>query len=150
LVIGGWYIFLDHPFGVGTGAFQRVWAGLGYLEDLQGYARGKESAAHSEWIKILVENGIPGGLLLSSFVLSFTVTGWRRHDRNLLTLGLLVTATLAIAFISTEIQWGKGLWFLAAGVTALLNRQEIAGHLRGAAQRQPIYNIIRPGGPDHG
>ena len=28
LVLGSWYIFLDHPFGVGTGGFEHAWRGL--------------------------------------------------------------------------------------------------------------------------
>jgi len=150
LVLGGWYIFLDHPFGVGTGGFQNTWAGIGFVEGLSGYGQGVEKPAHSGWIKVLAENGIPGGLLLASYVLSFAVAGWRSHDRDRLALGLLTAAALSIAFISLEFTWGKGLWFLAAGATTLLHREQIAAHLRGASRREPILNIVRPGNIRHG
>jgi hypothetical protein len=145
LALGGWYIFREHPFGVGTGGFSSTWAGLGSLEGLSGYAQGHDKAAHAGWIKTLSENGIPGFLLFASYVLSFTIAGWRTHQRDMLLLGLLVTITLAFAFVSTELEWTKGLWFLAIGATVLFHRQQIGAHLRGAARREPIHNIIRPG-----
>jgi hypothetical protein len=143
LVLGGWYIFLDHPFGVGTGGYASAWAQIDFNEGLSGYRRGQEFPAHAAWIKTLAENGIPGIALLTCYVLSFALVGWRRRDRNLRLLGLLMTTAFSLAFISIEFQWGKGLWFMAAGVTTLLHREEIAAHLRGAARREPIHNIIR-------
>jgi hypothetical protein len=132
LLLGGWYMFLDHPLGVGTGGFRATWEYLGDRDGLSGFARGWRMASHSAWIKVLAENGVPGGILLTSYVLSFAVVGWRkRHDRDLLFLGLLVTTTLSVAWISTEFQ-GKGLWFLTAGATTLLHRKKIAPLLRGA------------------
>jgi len=78
-------------------------------------------------MKTLAENGIPGFLLLVSYVLSFAVVGWQksRQNPNFLILGLFVTAVFTLMLISTTLQW-RGLWFLAAGVTALLHREEIA------------------------
>lgn len=119
-------------------------ASLGSLEGLSGYAQGHDKAAHAGWIKTLSENGIPGFLLFASYTLSFTIVGWRKHERNMLLLGLFLTITFAFALISTELEWTKGLWFLAVGVTILFHREQIAAHLRGAARREPIHNIIRP------
>jgi len=118
LALGGWYIFLEHPLGVGTGSFAPEWARLNNAS-LSGYKQGTEMAAHSGWIKILAENGVPGILLLAGFVLSFSVSGWRQRSQGLFLPGLLATGVLGVAFLSTEFQ-AKGLWFLAAGVIVLL------------------------------
>lgn len=128
LALGGWYIFLQHPLGVGTGSFAPEWARLNNPEGLSGFRKGQEVAAHSGWIKILAENGIPGILLLAGFVLSFSLSGWRRRAQGLLLPGLLVTAVLGVAFLSTEFQ-AKGLWFLAAGVITLLSARDPAKRL---------------------
>jgi hypothetical protein len=120
LVRGGLHIFGQHPFGVGTGGFARTWAGLGYVEGISGFKYGQEMAAHAGWIKVLVENGVVGFALLAMFVLSFAVVGWHANGGAMRLLGILVTAVLAQALTSTEFQ-PKGLWFLAAGATTLLN-----------------------------
>ncbi|MFL5800561.1 MAG: O-antigen ligase family protein [Roseiflexaceae bacterium] len=144
LILGGWYIFRDHPFGVGTGGYASSWATIDYDENLSGYRRGQAFPAHAGWIKTLAENGIVGITLLISYVLSFTIAAWRTHDRNLRLLGLLMTLIFSLAFISIEFQWGKGIWFMAAGMTTLLHREDILFHLSGSAKRTPIRNIIRP------
>jgi hypothetical protein len=144
LVLGGWYIFSEHPFGVGTGGFPVAWANLGFREDLSNRVRGVAFPAHAAWIKVFSENGIPGGILFAAYLLSFAITGRRRHDRNLAMLALWTTVVLSVAFTSVEFQWAKGLWFLAAGVTTLINQEAIAAHLQAAMRREPIDNIIRP------
>jgi hypothetical protein len=144
LVLGGWYIFRDHPFGVGTGSYASTWAGIDYDENLSGYRRGQKFPAHAGWIKTLAENGIVGITLLVSYVVSFTIVGMRKHDRNLRLLGVLMTLIFSLAFISIEFQWGKGIWFMAAGMTALLHKQEVLSHLSGSVNRVAIRNIIRP------
>ncbi len=120
LALGGWYIFQDHPFGVGTGGFRITWAELGRRDGLSHFAQGREMAAHSGWVKVLAENGLPGILLLAAYVVSFTVRGWRARDPELLRLGLMVSAILAVAWVSSEFQ-NKALWFLAAGATVFLD-----------------------------
>ncbi len=138
LALAGWQLFLDNPFGVGTGGFATAWASLGNLGGSLSFSRiGGQASAHSGWIKILAENGIPGILLLVSYVLSFAIVGWRssKQDRDLLVLGLLVTVILSVALISTEFQ-DKGLWFLAAGVTALLHREDIVVRQRALGQNE--------------
>ena len=75
--------------------------------------------AHAGWIKILAENGLPGISLMGAYLVSFVVAGWRSRHRDLLMLGLLVTLVFGLGFTTTEYQ-SKGLWFLAAGVMALL------------------------------
>jgi len=128
LIIAGWHIFLGHLLGVGTGGFPDAWAALGDLGGRLTFQRaGAETQAHSGWIKTLAENGVPGILLLAAYVASFAVVGWRRSKRglDLRLLGLLVTAVLGVALVSTEFQ-GKGLWFLAAGATALFRRAAAA------------------------
>lgn len=119
LVLGGWYIFSAHPFGVGTGGFASAWAELGRHEALSGFEIGKKFQAHAGWIKILVENGWPGILLLGIFVAGFA---WRAHRapyRGYRLLGYLTAAVLSVAWITTEFQI-KGLWMLAAGTLTLL------------------------------
>ncbi len=132
LAVAGWYIFLDHPFGVGTGGFPSAWASLGALEGkLTFRAVGRPIVAHSAYVKVLAENGIVGVLILLSYVCSFAIVGWRtsKQDRRLLALGFLVTVVFITAFFSVEFD-ERGIWFLATGVTALLHRDNIAQRLR--------------------
>jgi hypothetical protein len=124
LMVGGWYIFLNHPFGVGPGGFRSAWADLGDLGGRIAFQRkvGEETPAHSGWVQVLAENGFVGVLLFAAYVASFAVVGASksRQSWSLLLLGMLVTTVMAVGFISTEFR-GKGLWFLAAGVTVLLH-----------------------------
>ena len=121
ILLGGWYIFTEHPWvGVGTGGFSEASIGLPLYEGATTF-RPEGRAAHAGWIKVLAENGIPGGALLLGYVLSFTLSGWRTRDRELRRLGVLTTAVLGLAFVTTEFQ-SKGLWLLAAGTAVLLQR----------------------------
>jgi O-antigen ligase len=120
LALAGFYMFLEHPFGVGTGGFAETWEGFDRREELSARFYQTEKQAHSAWIKTVAENGIPGILLLVAYVASFTLSGWRQRHDGMLRLGMLVTGVFAVAFISTEFQ-GKLFWLLAAGVTALLH-----------------------------
>lgn len=135
LAVGGWHIFLDNPFGVGTGGFRSAWARLGNLGGRLGFERraGLETPAHSGWIRILAENGVVGFLVFAAYVASFAFVGFQRsrHSRDLLLLGGLTSVALAVAFASTEFT-AKGLWFLAAGVTVLLQRLHLQIPLRGS------------------
>lgn len=124
LVLGGWYIFEDHPVGVGTGGFGHSWAKLGPRKGLSNFKRGKDFPAHSGWIKILTENGIPGILLLVAYTLSFSITGLSRGTRRLRLLGFFTTVVLGVAWVSVEF-FCKGLWLLAAGATVVLNRSRL-------------------------
>ena len=118
LALGGWHIFLEHPLGVGTGAFASAWATLRDQRGISAF-QGTSKEAHSAWVKILVENGVPGILLFGAFILSFAVLGWKRRSSGLFLPGLLVTFALSVAFVADEFQ-GKGLWFLAGAVLLLL------------------------------
>ena len=135
LALGGWYIFEDHPLGSGTGGFRTTWADLGPRDGLSRFREGREMAAHSGWIKVLAENGVPGILLLGAYVLSFTVSGWRARNPELLRLGLMVSAVLTVAWLSTEFQ-NKALWLLAAGATVLLEHNPAS---RARLRRKPDY-----------
>jgi hypothetical protein len=121
LALGGWYIFQEHPMGAGTGAFPTRWAQLGRRTGMSSFKVGVPMAAHAGWIKVLAENGVPGILLLTAFVSSFAVSGWRRRAWHLRVLGCATSAVIAIALLSTEFQ-SKSLWFMAAGATVLLGR----------------------------
>jgi O-antigen ligase len=129
LAIGGWRIFLEHPLGVGTGAYADYWAKLDNREGLSGFARGKSFPSHSGWIKVLVENGVVGILLFAAFAISFAIVGCRRKSWRLFTIGLLTTSVLCVALIATEFQ-SRGLWLLVAGAITLLHRQH-SGDVRG-------------------
>ena len=124
LALGAWYIFKEHPLGIGTGGFAQAWANMGYRESLSGFAYGKEMQAHSGWTKTLAENGIVGTLFLACFVFSFAAVGWRRKRFGVWSLGLLATIVFVLAFLSTDFA-GKGLWYFAAGATILLNLKAI-------------------------
>jgi O-antigen ligase len=136
LALGAWYIFQDHPFGVGTGGFGRAWARLGQRKGLSGFDQGDEASAHSGWAKTLAENGLPGVILLAAFVASFAFRGRHRRGRATLLEGLLVTAILSLGFLVNEFQ-GKGLWFLVAGVMALSRQSGSVGVVRRAAVPAP-------------
>lgn len=139
LAIGGWRMFLEHPIlGVGTGGFSLAWKELSNREGLSNYAADRSSEAHSGWVKTLAESGLPGLILHIAFVLSFLVAGYLTGSRPLIYLGLLVTVTLTISFISTEFQ-GKGIWFFAAGATILIDRE---GKRLQQAQ-QAVYGLLR-------
>jgi O-antigen ligase len=135
LALGGWHIFSENPFGVGTGGSSPTWANLGYIEGLSGFKYGENMAAHAGWIKVLTENGFVGFALLAAFVGSFAVVGWRQRTPTSVRLGLQVTAVLAAAFTSTEFQ-PKGLWLLAAGAAVILHREVLCIAFRGA--RRPV------------
>jgi hypothetical protein len=126
LAYGGYLIFLDHPFGVGTGGFTVAWAKMGFRQSLSGYGYGASRAAHAGWIKVLAENGFLGFIVLAAFAVSFTVLGWRKRRAGLFPVGVFVTCTLLVAWVSTEFA-SKGIWFLTAGVTVLLNMKGAAG-----------------------
>jgi hypothetical protein len=134
LFLGGWYIFEDHPLGVGTGGFSTYWANLGYREGLSGFKRGVAFPAHAAWIKVLVENGIPGIVLLAAFVASFTAAGVAAGTRRSVLWGALATLVLAVGWLSTEF-YSKALWLLAAAAMFLIlgerRRAIIAASWRG-------------------
>ena len=119
LAIGGWYVFLDHPLGVGTGGFGATWANLGSRANVPMFRYGHEMQAHSAWVKTLAENGVVGIVLLGAFVASFAWIGWKR-GRAAFRLGAFVTFAMGAAFLSSEFA-AKGLWLLAAGAMLLLS-----------------------------
>jgi hypothetical protein len=113
-------VFEHHPFGVGTGGFPVQYREVSEIPGFTTFRQGKEIDAHSAWTKTLAENGLPGFALFAAYVLSFGLVGLRRSDFQQRAVGLLASAVLAVAFVSTEFQ-GKGLWLLAAGATTLLH-----------------------------
>jgi hypothetical protein len=120
LAVGAWNIFLQHPFGVGTGGCAREIARLEGVPGLSPKFIGQKKPSHTAWLKVLAENGIPGFVLLAGYVGSFALVGWKRRRQGLLAVGLLAAMCLGFAFMTTEFQ-SKSLWILAAGATALLN-----------------------------
>jgi hypothetical protein len=70
---------------------------------------------------VLAENGLPGILVFTSFIASFAVIGSKSARPSIRRIGLLTSAALAIAFLSSEFA-AKTVWFLAAGCTFLLSR----------------------------
>lgn len=134
IALAGWYLFLENPLGVGTGGFESSTSSFEIL-DFEG------RPAHSAWIKTLAENGIPGIIFLVVYVASFAIVGLEKRKQGLLLVGLLVTVSFSISFISTEFQ-GKGLWLLAAGGTVLLHKKEMIQHLRGGARFRGRRNIF--------
>lgn len=119
LMLGAWYMFRDHPLGVGTGGFAPSWAKLGIRRGMSDYAYGAAKEAHAAWAKTLAENGLVGFLLLLAYVVSFAFAGLRRGRSGARALGGLTAAVLFAAFFSTEFA-GKGLWLLAGSATAFL------------------------------
>jgi O-antigen ligase len=121
LALGGWYIFREHPLGIGTGGFSVAWAQLGPREGLSKFHLGQATPAHSGWVKVLSENGIPGLVLLIMYVVSFSVAGRRTGVRRLRLLGYLVTASFTFGLVPVELSH-KDLLFLAQGASMFLHR----------------------------
>lgn len=133
LALGGLRMFLEHPLGVGTGAFENTWAEMEQPETSMQWQAGKFIPPHSAWVMILAENGLPGILLLGGYVVSFALVSLKRREPYLRRIGLFTTVLLAIAFVTQEFQ-GKVLWFAAAGATTLLHQRA----WRRAARRVPV------------
>ena len=120
LMLGSWAIFEQRPFGVGTGGFETTWATLGSVGGQRRFMRaGEKFAAHAGWMRVLAENGILGFASLAAFVASFAVAGAACRETTARNLGLLATAALALALVTSEFHL-KGLFFVAAGVAALV------------------------------
>jgi hypothetical protein len=134
IALAGWDLFLNNPLGVGTGGFRFGVAG----NDLLG---GQPRPAHSAWVKILAENGILGFLILTAYVISFSIVGVRKRNQEQLLLGLLMTTIFAVNFISHEFQ-GKSIWFMAAATTVLLHPEDMIRHLRGI-KRPGATRVVR-------
>ncbi|HKV49606.1 MAG TPA: O-antigen ligase family protein [Gemmatimonadaceae bacterium] len=145
LAIGGWYIFEEHPLGVGTGGFKIAWRDLDRHDNMGDYARGEMRAAHSGWIKTLAENGVPGMILLTAWVFSFAYAGLRTRKRVLRRLAFLTTIAITAALLATEFQ-SKGLWYFAAGATAFLERESLERAMYGERWRRPAVRARRPVG----
>ena len=122
LAIGGWYVFLDNPLGVGTGGFASTWAEMGSAKNVPAFRYGMRMQAHSAWVKTLAENGLPGILALAAYVVSFALVGWSRREGSF-RLGVFVTVALAAAFLASEFA-AKGIWLLAASATVLLSPED--------------------------
>ncbi len=144
LVAGAWQMFRDHPFGVGTGGFAHNWAGLSNVSGQRDFFKvGVESAAHAGWMMVLAENGFIGFILMTGYVGSFVVVGWRRRHEGMLGLGLAVTAILSLAYTTNQLDWRKGLWLLAIGATTLMHRESLVAQLR-PVPRRPSVDVVRP------
>jgi O-antigen ligase len=143
LVAGGWRIFLEHPLGVGTGAFEDAWSTLDQPGVTSRWRVGMQVPAHSAWIMVLAENGFPGMLLFAAYVVSFAVIGLCRSDQRISRLGVFATLVLGTAFLGTEFQ-SKTVWFVAAGATAMLhgNRAGVRHPVRVARRRR--LSTFRP------
>ena len=129
----GLEIFKQNPLGVGTGGFQTA---------MRAYESNYQ--AHSAWIKVLAENGIPGMLLFVAYMVSFALVGWRTKQRDLILIGFFVTISFATAFLSKEFQ-GKSLWLLAAGGTVLLKREETLHDIQEQVGRSKVRRFNRFG-----
>lgn len=141
LMLGAWYIFVDHPFGVGTGGFTRAWERMTFVPGMSYFEIGEDMAAHSAWAKVLAENGFIGFLLLATFVGSFAYLGWKRRPEGLFPIGAFTTLVLAAAFTNTEFQ-SKGLWLLSAATVVILSRSRPSvgrtGDLRGSSPARAV------------
>jgi O-antigen ligase len=129
LMAAGLYLFQNHPLGVGTGGFGNEFEGV-HLVDLS--FSGRDVNAHSAWIKILAENGLPGIILLAAYVLSFAAVRGTDGADPARSLGLLVAIVLAAAFVTREFQ-SKSIWLLTASFVATMS---------------PVYARFRGSQPD--
>jgi O-antigen ligase len=146
LALGGWQLFVQNPMGVGTGGFEDSWSELEQLDNNTRFAPGGHVTAHSAWIMVLAENGVPGIVAFLLYVGSFAVVGMKRRDPTLVRLGLFTSIILAAAFGTTEFQ-SKALWFVAAATTALLHQQPRLVAQRAASSVRPrmrMRPLMRP------
>jgi O-antigen ligase len=148
LALGGWHLFLQNPMGVGTGGFADAWADLEQLDNSTRFAPGSHTSAHSAWVMVLAENGVPGILVFMLYVGSFAAVSVKRRDPTLVRLGLFTSIMLAAAFGTTEFQ-SKALWFVAGAATALLHQQHRLAAPRPAgvvgAGRRPLRRpLVQP------
>ena len=134
LALAGWRMFLENPAGLGTGSFSLEIARPERVSTLPDHLR-PGLQAHSAWVKVFVENGLLGGLVLAGWVLSFAVAGWRSEHRSHLLLGLTTTGALAVGFLFTEFQ-PKVLWLVAGAATALLGNRVMLGGAHSLPQGQ--------------
>jgi O-antigen ligase len=138
LAQAGWIIFQQNPFGIGTGSFRE--------EAVSTNLFSHDKPAHSAWVKTLAENGVPGILLLSFFIISFAIVGMQKQHEGKLLFGLFLALVFASAFVAKEFR-GKSLWFLAASGIVLLHPREILTYLQqqtakpGAALRQQLREV---------
>jgi O-antigen ligase len=147
LALGAWQLFIHNPMGVGTGAFPDAWSQLEQFDNATRFAEGSHTNAHSAWIMVLAENGLPGIIMFLLYVGSFAVVGMNRRDPTLVRLGLFTSVVLAAAFGTTEFQ-SKALWFVAAAATTLLHQQHrltaprAASGVRVRARTRPLMRPI--------
>jgi hypothetical protein len=142
LMKGGIEIFKQHPLGVGTGAFTHYWTTLDAEKLGLLISTERELATHAGWIKVLAENGFLGITLLVLFTASFTIQGWYQRREGLFSIGLLTSAMLAVALISTEFQ-SKLLWFVSANAMVLLHRRQMIADWQDTVQHRPV-DVLRP------
>jgi hypothetical protein len=116
LLKAGLEIFSKNPLGIGTGSFREESAQTAYIYS--------NRPAHSGWVKTLVENGVPGILVLVGFILSFPIQGWKKRGDGRFLLGIFIAICFSAAFVAKEFQ-EKSLWFLAAYGIVLLNTDTI-------------------------
>lgn len=119
LMLRGWYLFVEDPLGVGTGGFTEAARRARPRPGLPSAASMEGKPAHSGWVKVLVENGAFGFLLVAAFFTSFAATAFRRRVRSVRAIGFFTTVVLCLAFLTTEYA-SKGIWFLAAAAIVLL------------------------------
>jgi hypothetical protein len=121
LAQGGWRLFTRNPLGVGTGGFESRWATLDH-DDAAQFSRGKQVPAHSAWVMVLAENGVPGIGLLGAYLVSFAMVGLRSGSPTQTRLGVSTTLILGVAFLNNEFQ-SKALWLMAAATAVLLHAE---------------------------
>lgn len=112
----GLRIFEKNPMGIGTGAFAEESTNTNLL--------ATQRPAHSAWIKVLAENGVPGIIFLSIFILSYLIVGIRKRGEGAFLLAAFITVVFASAFVAKEFR-GKSLWFLGAAGIAMLHPDEM-------------------------
>jgi hypothetical protein len=126
MAIGAWRMFVKNPVGVGTGGFEKSWATREYTAGLSKQKAGREKSAHSAWLKTIAENGLPGIVIFTCFVFSFVYAGIKKGKSGAIAVGMLVSFSIGLCFLSTQFQ-AKGIWFIvAAGIVYIHHRIEIS------------------------
>ena len=75
LLRGGLRLVGERPLGIGTGGFSDAWTRVAAPGSGLRFRRGEPSSAHSGWVRLLAENGLPGAALFACFVLAVAAAG---------------------------------------------------------------------------
>ena len=113
-----WRLFLDHPFGVGIGAFGYFWGEHPEFYPWMSVPFSTEKLIpNNVWLEILSEQGAVGMLLFLG-AMGTLVRGLRRRRQGFLLVGLGAMLVYFVAFPSFRLMFLWAFWALLAHVAS--------------------------------